>query len=193
MAAEFPPALRPGFYPALLKGKTDWHEADLTRWAQWIAEVPDMDRGRLAAKVAESIGAVSPEAAAAWALELPGGTERHTAMRAAVGIWSRVDAASSSEWVNELPRGTSRDEAASALVNSIAASEPDAAWAWMLDIAHDRERQAAAQTVLAALHRKDPARARLLAQSPELPEGARAWFKRKFIDPAEAESGPEGH
>ena len=87
--------------------------------------------------------------------------------------------------IRDRPRGKDRDLAASRLVSAIAETEPDAAWAWTLSIENVGTRSFAARGLLSALNQKDPARARQLAQAPELDESLRAWFKREYLDPPE--------
>ncbi len=107
------------------------------------------------AKLAESAKTVATawvnqnaSQAAAWALTLPEGKARESAVGAVAEQWAGTDTMAASTWIDSLPAGASRDEASTKLINNILATDPEAAFTWASNISDpDKQFQSLKTTV----------------------------------------------
>ncbi|HEX2749943.1 MAG TPA: hypothetical protein VHM91_18180 [Verrucomicrobiales bacterium] len=79
-------------------------------------------------------------AATTWAMHLPEGDARESAVQAIVEAWTSLDSMAASQWVQQLPPGRSRDFAAQRLSEGIAQSDPESAFTWAASIGDDSKR-----------------------------------------------------
>lgn len=84
----------------------------------------------------------NPQAAAAWATQLPAGKAQESAMAAIASEWANTDTMAASTWINQLPTGRARDEAAGKLIEKITPTDPAAAFTWAVNI-QDPDKQLA--------------------------------------------------
>ncbi len=89
-----------------------------------------------------------PQAASAWAEQLPDGKAREAAMASIAEQWANTDTMAASSWINQLPQGRPRDEAAAKLIEKITPTDPAAAFTWAANIGDsDRQWQSLKSTV----------------------------------------------
>ena len=99
--------------------------------ADLLARQPEITNINSAcANFARARAVADPEAAAEWALSLPG-DRANAAARGTAESWARYDETAASSWVAGLPEGTPlRELAAAGLASGLASSDPQAAWQW---------------------------------------------------------------
>lgn len=151
---------------------------DPERWIKRIDELPTERRDQATAALARGWAANDPAAAVNWTLSLPEGPAREVAFSAATDAWASSDTYEASKWVESLPAGDKRDSATAGLVRALTTSQPETAWQWALNISSNEKRVEALRMAYVGLQMKDPAIAKQMLQSAQLPPGqAEAIFK----------------
>jgi hypothetical protein len=101
-----------------------------------------------AGRIATAWVSQDPQAAAAWATQLPDGKAREAAMASIADQWATTDTMAASTWINQLPPGRSRDEAAAKLIEKITPTDPTAAFTWAANIQDpDKQLQSLKNTI----------------------------------------------
>ena len=101
------------------------------------ATFSEKDAASLAKTVAKSVpyaDAATGAEMAQWALQLPDGEIRNSAIGPAVSGWAAKDRAAASDLVNSLEADGVRDHSVAALVGVLNESEPSNAWQWGMTI-----------------------------------------------------------
>ena len=117
------------------------------------------------------------EAAAAWALQIPGPFTSMRVLKSTVEDWARTDVAAASDWINALPPGDARDNSAASLIDRIKDDDPASAWEWARNIRTGSLRQQSLKKALEQWNKRDPDAAQAALQA--LPEEVRSSFSGK--------------
>jgi hypothetical protein len=102
----------------------------------------------------------NPQAAAAWATQLPAGKAQESAMAAIASEWANTDTLAASTWINQLPTGSARDEAAGKLIEKITPTDPAAAFTWAANIQDPDKQLASLKSTINAWKIYNPAAVR---------------------------------
>lgn len=124
---------------------------------------------RMAREVASIWAHSDPEAAAAWAIDLPeaGGVQRG-AVAEATERWLRMDGMAAGEWILQLPEGETRDAASERVVHTTLPADPEAAFEWASSISDTDRQTGLMHHVLERWRLTDPASARTAMNAVDL-------------------------
>jgi hypothetical protein len=183
------------FWPALtlaIEGpaaaRDDWTTATLRRWAEVQPEGAITALEALAGEPAREPGfravvdgwaATNPSTLAAFAAQLPPGSERGYALGQAIDRWSQQDAAAMSAWVAHLPPSAERDRGALAMVIQADGANRDArsAVAWAESIGDSVLRLAALAAAVREWAAGDPVATRgYVTSASSLSAEEREWL-----------------
>jgi hypothetical protein len=177
LLAKAPAELAPALVMAGFSTGSNWPGGDVQPWLARIDQVPEEKRAWASSVLAGRWTATDPDAAIAWAHQLPGGEARSQSFAAIAGRWAKADSYETSEWIRSLPQGQDRDGATGALVKTIARDEPDSALTWAQTITDPQQRTAGITAALEGWARRDPQGALRQLEtnslSPELKESLR--------------------
>ncbi|MEO8351374.1 MAG: hypothetical protein ABI680_06555 [Chthoniobacteraceae bacterium] len=124
-----------------------------------FGQVPDSERGKLAAEIARTMAGNDPLEATTWAVSLPPGEEQTQAITSIVDAWSWTNAAAVASWIEKFPVGDVRDQAVGAFISRVGSLDTASAAEWVLQIRDPWKRALAAQKVFGYLRVRDSAAA----------------------------------
>jgi len=125
---------------------------------------PRDSEGKLAKQVAAMLAKRDGTAAADWAMRLPGGAARATAIESVAAEWTKHDLPGVRAWLEAMPEGAERDATMMEYAAKVGYNDPQAGAACVERIADAGIREKAASHVYWSWRNEDPA-------------GARAWVQ----------------
>ena len=84
---------------------------------------------------------LDPQAAVAYAQNLPVGSFRNWALTSAISGWAEHDTAAAMAWVDQMPPGQQREQAMQTIVSALADKDPKAALTFLENLPPSRRRQ----------------------------------------------------
>ncbi len=157
---------------------SQWIKLDTQQAMGWIQSMPDGEAKSDALgqanyqikRVVDKLAASDPQAAAAYAANLPAGDAQNQAMEQLLGTWAGSDAAQAGKWLQGLPESPSRDFAVNAFSRTLGTTAPDAAFQWAETITDEAMRNRQLQNVANAWLVKDPSAAKQAVSQSNLPQ-----------------------
>jgi hypothetical protein len=155
---------------------------DSDQAAEWINQMPEADRGRLAADLASNLARDDPPNAARWLEHLaPEGDALDLFSSVAAG-WARKDFQGAGHWVNELAAGDARDCAVASFAREAVRVDPAGAATWAATASNDRARASILAGVLREWSQRDAGEAQRWLQnaaglSAEAKEAIREYLR----------------
>jgi hypothetical protein len=125
---------------------------------------PGDSDGKMAKQVAEILTKQDATTAAKWALQLPGGAARTTAIETVAAQWSQRDLQGVSAWLETIPEGPDRDASMKEYAAKVTFVDPRAGAASVEQITDSSLREKAASHVYWTWRNEDPASARAWVQ-----------------------------
>ncbi len=152
----------------------DLAEQDPQRAIGLIAELPSAKQANTAGSIATRWMRSDPEAAAAWALQLPEGEARKNVLSSVVNNMAIQDLTKTAGWLEQLPLGPSRDWAVREFTGRAVTADPAAATAWAATISDERLRSSEIERAASKWLGKDSdAATRWITGSTQLDEKAK--------------------
>jgi RNA polymerase sigma factor (sigma-70 family) len=180
LIAKSPPELSSALVLAGFNVGSNWPGGEIKPWLARLDQVPAADRPKASSVLAGRWAASDPDAAIAWASQLPDAEARIQSYASIAGRWAKADSYETSAWIKSLPEGRERDESTGALVKSIAQEEPDSAFTWAQTIRDPNQRQTSLTAALEGWARRDLAGALRQMEATELPPEAKATLRQSL-------------
>ncbi len=147
-------------------------EGDIAQAAAAYGSVAD-PKGDLAKQLATVIAKQDGAAAAEWAMAMPDGPSRASAITAVARQWTRHDPRGAAEWLGRMPAGAEHDDAVREYATTVVFADPAAASEWVTQVADPNVRADAAAKVFGLWSLEDPMASR--AWLRELPGVDEKW------------------
>ena len=186
LIAKAPPELASSLVLAGFTVGNNWPGGDVKPWLERLDQVPPEKRPWASSVLAGRWAATDPDAAIAWANNLPDDDSREQSYASIASRWAKADSYETSEWVRSLPEGRDRDGATASLVKTVARDEPDSALTWAQTIHDPQQKLAAVATALEAWAQRDAAGALRQLEASTLPPESKATLRQTLTAGAKA-------